>query len=146
MYDRSGSCIALAGPGAYDWSGLLQGAAWFHTTGITPALSAAAADATLVAVRAARTAGATVSVDLNYRAKLWGWGASAGDVMAGIVAEADVLIGNEEDAEQVFGIHATGSAVQDGKVDAAGYAAVALAEQTLTDAQHRLLKRVFAQR
>ena len=70
-------------------------------------------------------AGATVSVDLNYRAKLWKWGKSAGDVMADLVAEADVLVGNEEDAEQVFGIHASGSAVADGKVEAAGYATVA---------------------
>ena len=69
--------------------------------------------------------GATVSVDLNYRAKLWGWGGSAGDVMAGIVAEADVLIGNEEDADKVFGIRAPGSSVADGTVDSAGYASVA---------------------
>lgn len=125
IYDRAGSCIALADAAAYDWPALLDGAAWFHTTGITPAISQAAAEATLAAVRAARAAGATVSVDLNYRAKLWGWGARAGDVMAGIVAEADVLIGNEEDADKVFGIHAPGSSVVDGTVEAAGYAAVA---------------------
>lgn len=125
VYDRAGSCIALAAADAYDWGTLLSGAAWFHTTGITPALSAAAAEAALAAVRAARAAGATVSVDLNYRAKLWGWGAKASDVMAGIVAEADVLIGNEEDADKVFGIHASGSAVSEGRVDPAGYAGVA---------------------
>jgi len=125
VYDRADSCIAKAGAGAYDWASLLGGARWFHTTGITPALSAPAAQATLAAVRAARIAGATVSVDLNYRAKLWGWGAAAGDVMAGIVAEADVLIGNEEDAEKVFGITAPGSSVAEGRVDPAGYAAVA---------------------
>ena len=66
-----------------------------------------------------------MSVDLNYRAKLWNWGKAAGDVMADLVAEADVLIGNEEDAEKVFGIHAPGSAVVDGNVDAAGYESVA---------------------
>jgi 2-dehydro-3-deoxygluconokinase len=125
LYDRVDSCIAKASGDAYPWDDLVSGAAWFHTTGITPALSAAAADSALVAVRAARKAGVTVSVDLNYRAKLWGWGASAADVMSGIVAEADVLIGNEEDADKVFGIHAPGSAVADGKVDAAGYATVA---------------------
>lgn len=125
VYDRADSCIARAGAGAYDWASLLDGARWFHTTGITPALSAAAAEATLAAVRAARAAGASVSVDLNYRAKLWGWGAAAGEVMAGIVAEADVLIGNEEDAEKVFGISAPGSAVAEGRVDSAGYASVA---------------------
>lgn len=125
VYDRADSCVARAGAAAYDWDAILEGAAWFHTTGITPALSAAAADAALAAVRAARSAGATVSVDLNFRAKLWSWGAAAGDVMAGIVAEADVLIGNEEDADKVFGIHAPGSAVSDGRLDPAGYAAVA---------------------
>lgn len=125
VYDRADSCIAKAGASAYDWASLLDGARWFHTTGITPALSAAAADATLAAVRAARRAGATVSVDLNYRAKLWGWGAAASDIMAGIVAEADVLIGNEEDAEKVFGIRAPGSSVAEGRIDPAGYAAVA---------------------
>jgi 2-dehydro-3-deoxygluconokinase len=125
LYDRANSCVATAASDAYPWDRLLDGASWFHTTGITPALSAAAADAALAAVRAARAAGATISVDLNYRAKLWGWGASAADVMAGIVAEADVLIGNEEDADKVFGIRAPGSAVADGVVDSAGYAAVA---------------------
>lgn len=125
VYDRADSCIARAGAASYDWPALLAGAGWFHTTGITPALSAPAAEAALAAVRAARAAGATVSVDLNYRAKLWGWGAAAGDVMAGIVAEADVLIGNEEDADKVFGIRAPGSSVADGRVDPAGYADVA---------------------
>jgi 2-dehydro-3-deoxygluconokinase len=70
--------------------------------------------------------GATVSVDLNYRAKLWKWGKAAGEVMADLVAEADVLIGNEEDAEKVFGIQAPGSSVAEGEVDAAGYASVAI--------------------
>ncbi len=125
VYDRAGSCVATATGDAYDWDRILDGAVWFHTTGITPALSAAAADAALAAVRAARTAGATVSVDLNHRAKLWGWGAPAADVMAGIVAEADVLIGNEEDADKVFGVRAPGSAVLDGTLDPAGYATVA---------------------
>lgn len=125
VYDRADSCIAKAGAAAYDWPKLLHGAAWFHTTGITPALSAEAAEATLAAVRAARAAGATVSVDLNYRAKLWSWGRPAGDVMAEIVAEADVLIGNEEDADKVFGIRAAGSSVADGHVEAAGYRGVA---------------------
>jgi 2-dehydro-3-deoxygluconokinase len=125
IYDRADSCVATAKADSYAWSRLLEDAAWFHTTGITPALSAAAADAALAAVRAARTAGTTVSVDLNYRAKLWGWGASAADVMSDIVAEADVLIGNEEDADKVFGIRAPGSAVSEGKVEPAGYAAVA---------------------
>jgi 2-dehydro-3-deoxygluconokinase len=126
VYDRAGSCVAKAGASAYDWASLLDGARWFHATGITPALSAPAAEATLAAVQAARVAGATVSVDLNYRSKLWNWGATARDVMAGIVAEADVLIGNEEDAEKVFGIRAPeSSSVAEGRVDSAGYGPVA---------------------
>jgi hypothetical protein len=88
-------------------------------------------------VRAARNAGATVSVDLNYRAKLRGWGASAGDVMAGIVAEADVLIGNEEDADKVFGIHAPGSAVSDGR---------GLPRRASQELRERMLKPLVLQR
>jgi 2-dehydro-3-deoxygluconokinase len=126
LYDRADSCVATAAADAYPWARLLDGAAWFHTTGITPALSAAAADAALTAVRAARESGATVSVDLNYRAKLWSWGASPSAVMSDIVGEADVLIGNEEDADKIFGIRAPGSAVSEGRVDPAGYASVAV--------------------
>jgi 2-dehydro-3-deoxygluconokinase len=143
LYDRSDSCFATAPADGYAWEGLLEGAAWFHTTGITPALSAGAADAALAGVRAARAAGATVSVDLNYRAKLWGWGRSAGDVMAGIVAEADVLIGNEEDADKVFGVRAPGSSVSAGTVDPAGYASVAA---TLSERFPRLHTIAFTQR
>lgn len=143
VYDRADTSIASAAPDSYAWATLLQGATWFHTTGITPALSAAAAAATLDAVRAARAAGATVSVDLNYRAKLWGWGGTASDVMAGIVAEADVLIGNEEDADKVFGIRAPGSSVADGTVAAAGYASVAA---TLHERFPRLHTIAFTQR
>ena len=143
VYDRAGSCVATAAADSYDWDRLLDGATWLHTTGITPALSSAAAEATLAAVRAARSASVTVSVDLNYRAKLWGWGASAADVMAGIVAEADVLIGNEEDADKVFAIHAPGSAVADGKIDPAGYISVAA---QLADRFPRLQTIAFTQR
>lgn len=143
VYDRADSCIARAAADAYDWASLLAGSRWLHTTGITPALSSAAADATLAAVRTARAAGATVSVDLNYRAKLWSWGAAARDVMAGIVAEADVLVGNEEDADKVFGIHAPGSSISDGKVDSAGYAAVA---EQLAERFPRLRAIAFTQR
>jgi len=125
LYDRAESSFALAGPGDFDWSALLAGVTWFHTTGITPAVSASAAQGAIIGARAARAAGATVSVDLNYRAKLWNWGRPAGDVMADLVAEADVLIGNEEDADKVFGIRAAGTAVSEGRVESAGYAAVA---------------------
>jgi len=122
---------------------LLAGATWFHTTGITPALSASAAEAALAGARSARLAGATVSVDLNYRAKLWKWGRPAGDVMADLVAEADVLIGNEEDADKVFGIRAAGTSVSDGHVESAGYADVA---EQLASRFPRLRAVAFTQR
>ena len=143
LYDRAESSFVQSGPGDFAWKSLLSRAAWFHTTGITPALSASAAEAAIAGAMAARVAGATVSVDLNYRAKLWNWGKPAGDVMADLVAEADVLIGNEEDAERVFGIHASGTDVADGKVDAAGYAAVA---SQLADRFPRLHTIAFTQR
>jgi 2-dehydro-3-deoxygluconokinase len=125
IYDRSESSFGESGLEDFAWSSLLAGATWFHTTGITPALSASAAQAAIAGAKAARAVGATVSVDLNYRAKLWNWGKPAGIVMADLVAEADVLIGNEEDADKVFGIKATGTSVGEGHVESAGYADVA---------------------
>ncbi|HTI49770.1 MAG TPA: PfkB family carbohydrate kinase, partial [Planctomycetaceae bacterium] len=72
-YDRDQSCIAIAAPQEYDWNGIFAGATWFHITGITPALSATAAEAALAAVRGAKERGITVSCDLNFRKKLWRW-------------------------------------------------------------------------
>jgi 2-dehydro-3-deoxygluconokinase len=114
-----------------DWGRIFDGAGWFHWTGITPAISQGAAETCLEAARAARAAGLTVSCDLNYRAKLWKWGRTAGDVMAELVALCDVAIGNEEDAAKVFGIHAPGADVLAGKVEAEQYRPVcaALAER-----------------
>jgi len=143
VYDRAESCIAKAAPEAYDWPALLAGATWFHTTGITPALSSNAAVAAVAAAQAARAAGATVSVDLNYRAKLWNWGAAPDSVMGSLVNEADVLIGNEEDAEKVFGIHAPGSSVADGRIDPSGYEGVA---RELSERFPRLHTIAFTQR
>ena len=71
LYDRKGSAIAAVAPGMVEWSKVFAGARWFHVTGITPALSAVAAAATKEALEAARSAGVTTSVDLNYRVKLW---------------------------------------------------------------------------
>jgi 2-dehydro-3-deoxygluconokinase len=143
LYDRAESAFVRCGPEDFGWESLLAGAAWFHTTGITPALSASAAQAAVAGARAARVAGATVSVDLNFRAKLWNWGASAGDVMADLVAEADVLIGNEEDADKVFGIRAAGTSVSEGHVESAGYADVA---ERLASRFPRLRAIAFTQR
>jgi 2-dehydro-3-deoxygluconokinase len=124
IYDRAGASIAGVKPGMIPWTDVLNGARWFHVTGITPALSATAADATVEAVQAARAAGATVSCDLNFRKKLWSRD-RAGEVMAKVCAHVDVLIANEEDAEMVFGIKAEGSDVHAGKVEAEKYRSVA---------------------
>jgi len=124
VYDRAGSAIAEAGPGDFDWERALAGVSWFHFTGITPALSASCAALCLEAAKAAKRLGATVSCDLNYRKNLWS-PAKAGEVMRGLMPCVDLLIGNEEDAEKVFGIRAEGSDVSGGQLSQAGYARVA---------------------
>ena len=124
VYDRAGSSIAAIQPGMVDWKAVFAGADWFHWTGITPAISEGAALACAEAIQVARQMGVTVSCDLNYRAKLWKWGKPAGEVMNELVAGCDVAIGNEEDAEKVFGIHAPETDVTSGVVDAARYTRV----------------------
>jgi 2-dehydro-3-deoxygluconokinase len=103
LYDRKGAAVANVRPGMVPWGEVLRGARAFHVTGITPALSTGAAEATREALKAARAAGATVSIDLNYRAKLW-TPAEAGRWMGELMADCDVLVTTEEDAERVFGI------------------------------------------
>src|SRR5262245_23524074 len=93
VYDRDHSALALAKPGDIGWERVFDRAAWFHITGITPAISASAADLSLEAMRQARSIGLTVSLDLNYRQNLWSWGRSARDVMSEMMKLADVLIG-----------------------------------------------------
>ncbi|MBN2677832.1 MAG: sugar kinase, partial [Anaerolineaceae bacterium] len=124
IYDRSGSSFATIEMGMLNWESIFEGADWFHWTGITPAVSQGAADACREAIQVAREMGITVSCDLNYRAKLWKWGRSAGEVMSDLVAMCDVVLGNEEDAEKVFGITAPGVDVSAGKVKADHYRAV----------------------
>ena len=104
IYDREGAAIAAAKPGDIDWGGALAGMDWFHITGITPALSRSAADLSLEAVRAAKAAGLTVSVDLNYRAKLWNYGVGAPEVMGEIFRHADVGVANEEEFQKSLGL------------------------------------------
>jgi 2-dehydro-3-deoxygluconokinase len=124
VYDRAGSSISTIERGMVDWRSVFEGADWFHVTGITPAISRGAAEAAVEAASVAREMGLTVSCDLNYRAKLWKWGRPAGEVMSELVSQADVAIGNEEDAEKVFGIHAAGTDVRSGKLDAERYGEV----------------------
>ncbi|RPI24062.1 MAG: sugar kinase [Chloroflexota bacterium] len=124
VYDRAYSSIATIQLGAIPWSTVFNGAGWFHWTGITPAISSGLAEVCLEAAQAARQMGLVVSCDLNYRKNLWKWGKKAGEVMPGLVESSDVAIGNEEDAEKVFGIHAEGADVLAGKVSAEKYLSV----------------------
>lgn len=121
VYDRAYSAISTIEKGMVDWEKVFEGADWFHITGITPAISKGAAEVSIEAAQTARKLGLTVSCDLNYRAKLWKWGRPAGEVMAELVANADVAIGNEEDADKVFGIKAEETDVTSGRIDAAKY-------------------------
>lgn len=108
VYDRANSSIATIKPGDIDWKKVLEGADWFHWTGITPALSQGAADVCLEAIKAANAMGITVSCDLNYRKNLWKYGKKAPEVMPALVEGSDVILGNEEDADKVFGIKPEG--------------------------------------
>ncbi len=121
IYDRADSSFATVSPNMFDWKSIFKDAGWFHWTGITPAVSAGAAAACLEAVKTAREMGITVSCDLNYRAKLWKWGKTASEVMEELTSYCDVAIGNEEDAEKVFGIQAPETDITKGKVTADKY-------------------------
>ncbi|MDR0401129.1 MAG: sugar kinase, partial [Treponema sp.] len=126
IYDRAHSAIAEAAPGDFDWKAILDGASWFHFTGITPALGDTAAAISAEACKEARAKGVTVSCDLNYRKNLWPR-EKAGEVMGRLMEYVDVCIANEEDAADVFGIHAEGSDVSGGKISREGYQDVAKA-------------------
>ena len=104
VYDRSGSAIAAAKPGDFDWDAVLDGASWFHLTGVTPAISQSAADLAIEGARRARAKGITVSCDYNYRKNLWKYGRPAPEVMRELVRHVHVGIANEEDCQQALGI------------------------------------------
>lgn len=128
VYDRDASCISMVKPGDIDWTSVFSGKAdgsnkktdWFHITGITPALSQTAADSSLEAVKEAKKSGVTVSIDLNYRKKLWQYGKKAPEVMREIVKYADVVIANEEDIQKCLGIE-THVDVTSGHLDIKAY-------------------------
>jgi 2-dehydro-3-deoxygluconokinase len=120
LYDRAGSAISEMLPDAVDWDALFKGADWFHVTGITPALGATGAEATRRAVAAARKAGARVSVDLNYRKKLW-TEAQAQDVMRPMMHGVDVVIANEEDLQSVLGVRVPDTDVTSGQLNLDGF-------------------------
>jgi 2-dehydro-3-deoxygluconokinase len=104
VYDRQHSAIMEAPPEAYDWPRLLEGAGWFHITGITPALSANAARVAKQAVESAHSMGLTVSCDYNYRKNLWKYGKPASEVMRELMQYVDIGIANEEDCQYALGI------------------------------------------
>jgi 2-dehydro-3-deoxygluconokinase len=104
VYDREHSAMARVSNHDLDWDRLLEDATWFHVSGITPAISASAAEVTLKAVVTAKKRGLTVSIDYNYRKNLWKYGREAREVMPDIVRHADVGIANEEDCQLALGI------------------------------------------
>ena len=124
IYDRAGSSIALAKRADFDWEKILDGAGWFHFTGITPALGGENPAICLDALEVCKAKGITVSCDLNYRGKLW-TREQAGETMAKLVPFVDVCIANEADAADVFGIRAAGTDVDSGKLNKDGYVSVA---------------------
>ncbi len=126
VYDRANSSIADVQPGMINWKEVLKDVDWFHWTGITPALSQGAADACLEAIKTANEMGVMVSTDLNYRKNLWKYGKKASEIMPALVEGCDVILGNEEDAEKVFGIKPEGFEVAHtgGEIDAAEFESV----------------------
>ncbi len=120
VYDRAGSSIASATKDLFDFDAIFANADWFHFTGITPALSESAAKLTEEALKAAKEHGVTVSVDLNFRKKLWSQ-EKAREVMTNLMQYVDVCIGNEEDADKVLGFKPEGSDIMSGNLELAGY-------------------------
>ena len=120
VYDRANSAIAEAELSDFDFDVIFEGAAWFHVSGITPALSEKGAALTEAAMKAAKKAGVTVSVDLNYRKKLW-TPAEAKACMTNLMQYVDVCIGNEEDAEKVLGFKPAATDVSKGELNLEGY-------------------------
>jgi 2-dehydro-3-deoxygluconokinase len=124
VYDRAHSAMSELEPEAILWPEILRGAAWFHTTGITPALGHGPAGCTRAALVAAREAGATVSVDLNYRRTLWRE-AEAQRVMRPLMRFADLVVANEEDLQTVLGIAVPRADPTKGRLDFQAYGAAA---------------------
>ena len=124
IYDRAHSSIAEASPSDFNWNAIFDGVSWFHFTGITPALGDTASEICLQAVKTAKEKGLTVSCDLNYRKNLWSK-EKAGKVMSTLTPYIDLCIANEEDAADVFGIHAKNSDITSGAISHDGYKEVA---------------------
>lgn len=124
VYDRANSSISNAIKEDFDWEKIFEGVSWFHFTGITPALGKNVADICLEALKEAKKRNITVSCDLNYRKKLW-TKKEANETMSELAKYIDVVIANEEDAADVFDIHASQSDVTKGEINRDGYIEVA---------------------
>lgn len=131
VYDREGASLALIPGARYPWPVIFEGARWFHVSGITPAVSRLASEATLMAVQAAKIAGLIVSCDLNFRKKLWTWDPQkkpkelAEATMRKLLGFVDVVLANEEDCGEVLQIGADGTNVHTGKLEIDRYHEVA---------------------
>jgi 2-dehydro-3-deoxygluconokinase len=136
IYDRAHSAISELKPGAVDWRAVVSGASWLHVTGITPALGPGAAEATGLAIRSARAAGARVSFDLNYRRKLW-TEAEAQRTVGPLLRDVDIVIANEEDLQSVLGIHVANTDVTAGRLAIDGFRQAA--ERVTTEFGSRLV-------
>ena len=123
VYDRAHSSISTAVPADFDFDAIFKDVDWFHFTGITPAVSDAAAELTEAALKAAKKHGVKVSVDLNFRKKLWS-SEKAQKVMTNLMQYVDVCIGNEEDAEKVLGFKPGDTDVTSGELELAGYKSI----------------------
>jgi 2-dehydro-3-deoxygluconokinase len=124
IYDRAHSAVSELEPGAIDWARVFKNADWFHVTGITPALGDRAAACTREAVEAAKKAGARVSVDLNFRKKLWSE-ARAQEVMRPLMGHVDLVVANEEDIQSVLALDVPDTDVTAGQLNLEGYKRVA---------------------
>ena len=124
IYDRNHTSFCSITKEEVDWEEVMDGACWFHFTGITPAIDDRITEVLFEALKKAKAKGLKVSVDLNYRKKLW-TPEKANQVMSKLMEYVDIVIANEEDAEKVFGIKAARSNVTSGKLDETGYREVA---------------------
>lgn len=104
VYDRSDSAFAKVKPALFNWEQIFQDTSWFHWSGITPAISAGAAETCFNAIRTARKMGIKVSGDINYRRNLWQYGKSAHELMPALIAESDIIIGGLSDFENCLSI------------------------------------------
>ena len=120
IYDRAYSAFSLFDPSGYDWDKIYQDVKWLHISGITPAISEVAKEASIAAVKEAEKRGITVSIDLNYRKNLWKYGVDAQEVMKQLTLYADIIIANEEDCQKSLGLKCE-SNVEGGKLNEEDY-------------------------